>query len=262
MPARMRTTSLSKRAQRKTEAECLSTTKCRSASRETHIPLGGKHVPTTLLQRQKQREAARMDAAASSTRKRLASHRTIATPEQLAPASRHMETILAAQTVDPDTGEVRTIEKQQRVVALVDKMHKEQLIGMVLHQAAERFRMLYFESLGGSAGVGSYGEYTAASEPSGRIPVTERQLKASREFDQAEKAAFAVPQKDGGWAVDEQLRDLVRPALLSDRKEVTRSNIGQQRTRYADKSTVGPAGGTIVQEVLERLSLHFGLRER
>lgn len=201
-------------------------------------------------------------SAAHATKARLASHRTLATPEQLASVARQLETIIAAETVNPDTGEVSTIEKQTRVASLVDLMSKDGQLAMELTRAADTFRELFLTALGPSKGISSYGEYSQAAEPSSRMPATQHQLDAHAKLKQATVAAFGVVRQDGRWAVDEQLMQLVIPAMLSDKKNVTQGNIGQQRTRYTGSAQVRSAGGAIVHEVLERLSLHFQFRER
>ena len=203
-------------------------------------------------------------AAAVNARKHLASnrHRTLATAEQLATVARQLETIIAAEHKNPETGEVHTVEQTKRVASLVDLMGKDGQLAMELTRAADTFRELFLTALGSSKGVSSYGEYSAASEPSGRLPATQHQLDAHAKLKHAAVAAFGVVRQDGRWALDEQLMQLVIPAMLSDKKNVTQGNIGQQRTRYTGSAQYRAAGGTIIHEVLERLSLHFAFRER
>jgi hypothetical protein len=224
------------------------------------------------MQRQQQREAESLEGAAASmqhkrlnviaARRRLGAHRTIATQEQLATVSRHLETILAAETVNPETGEVSTVEQTKRVASLVDLMGKDGQLTMELTRAADTFRELFLTALGPSKGISSYGEYSAASEPSGRLPATDSQMKAKQKLEAATVAAFGVKNNEGRWVVDEQLMHLVIPAMLSDKKTVTQGHIGEQRGRYTDKAMMRAVGGTVVHEVLERLSLHFAFRER
>ncbi|RJO66984.1 MAG: hypothetical protein C4523_10860 [Myxococcales bacterium] len=181
--------------------------------------------------------------------------------EKLAAHKRHMETILAAEHVDPDTGEVHTVERAKRAVTLVDIMHRDGLLSMELHRAAEKIRELYFAAQGSSAGVSSYGEYSQATEASQRLPASQRQLLASREYKLALEAVVGVRRKDGRVTEDEQLRELFIRAVIDDSKEVTQVAIGA-RSSYKNRVQQSAAGGTIIQECLQRLALHFQYRER
>jgi hypothetical protein len=212
------------------------------------------------LKRQKLREAKAIDGILASMP--AYKHREVVTPERLAPARRHIETIVAAEHVDKDTGEVSVIERTRRVIALVDQMHRDGLLSMELHRAAERYRELHFEAQGGSSGVSSYGEYAQATEASQRLPMSQHQLQASRDFDAAIEAAVGVRRADGRMAKDEHLLELFNKAVLDDGKDVTQSWLGEQRTPYQGRSQQSTAGGMVVHEILQRLSLHFAFRER
>ena len=181
---------------------------------------------------------------------------------QLAAYEQNLETIVAAEYTNPETGEVYTVEKTKRVASLADQMGKEGQLSMPLAMAAQTFKELFLSSLGPSRGVSSYGDYAPASEPSKRIATTDDQMQAYDDLKKAAIAAFGVIRKDGRWALDEQLMQLVVPAILSGKKSVTQGWIGQQRTRYTGAKQVTAGGGVIVQEVLQRLSLHFHYRER
>jgi hypothetical protein len=199
--------------------------------------------------------------AVMRAKQRINAPRPPASPEQLAVVSRHLETIVAAETVNPATGEISSVEKTKRAVSLVDMMQKENLLSMDLHQAAEEFRRLFNVAMGSSKGVSSYGDYVAASEPSKRLPTSTQQMQAYEQLKQACVAAFGVLRQDKRWTLDEQLMQLVVPAILSDKKEITQGSIGQQRTGYTGSAQIRSAGGTVVFEVLQRLSRHFHYRE-
>jgi hypothetical protein len=201
-------------------------------------------------------------SAAHAAKARLASHRTLATPEQLASVARQLETIIAAETVNPDTGEVSTIEQTKRVVSLVDVMHRDGLLDMVYYRAAERFRELFFEAQGPSAGVGSYGEYTAASEPSSRMPTTDRRMQSFQRFARAAAAAFTTEREDGKDAWDVSLMQEVMPAIVCDRRSITQASIGLALSPYKGQAQKAAAGGMVIYDVLRRLTLHFQFRER
>jgi hypothetical protein len=213
---------------------------------------------TTPLKRQKERENKAMDADIARMRKGREGNAL----EKLAAHKRHMETILAAEHVDPDTGEVHTVERAKRAVTLVDIMHRDGLLSMELHRAAEKIRELYFAAQGSSAGVSSYGEYSQATEASQRLPASQRQLKASQEYAQAIEAAVGVRRQDGRLTKDEQLLGLFMRAVIDDRKDVTQASVGAPRSSYKNRVQQSAAGGTIVQECLQRLALHFQYRER
>jgi hypothetical protein len=216
-------------------------------------------VLSTALKRQKDRE----DKAIHEAIARMPiKYREPVTPEKLAPFQRHMETIAQAERTDPDTGEIIIVEKTKRAVTLVDVMHKEGILSMELHRAAEAFRELYYTSQGPSSGVSSYGEYTQASEPSQRIPVSQHQLKASWAFEEALEAAVGVRRQDGRIARDEQLVDILMKGVLSDGKNVTQTWVGTVRSSYNDGKKRAVAGSAILRELLERLAMHFQFRER
>jgi hypothetical protein len=216
-------------------------------------------VLSTALKRQKDREDKAIHEAIS---RMPIKYREPVTPEKLAPFQRHMETIAQAERTDPDTGEIIIVERTKRFVALVDKMHEDGFLSMEQHRAAEALRELYYISQGASSGVSSYGEYTQASEPSQRIPVSQHQLKASWMFEAALEAALGVPRQDGKMARDEQLQKLFMDAVFKDSKSVTQAAIGVARTAYQGAKQAAAAGGTSVGDVLHRLVLHFGYRER
>jgi hypothetical protein len=211
------------------------------------------------LKRQQDRED---KAIAAEIARMPITYREAVTPDKLASARRHMETIAAAEHTDPETGEISIVEKTKRAVTLVDVMHREGLLSMELHRAAEAFRELYYQAQGSSSGVSSYGEYTQASEPSQRIPVSQHQLKASWGFEAALEAAVGVRRQDGRIARDEQLTDVLLKAVLNDRKEINQVWVGKNRTPYQNPVQQRPAGGAVVQELLHRLSMHFQFRER
>lgn len=230
---------------------------------------------STSLQRQKQREEEEINAVISRMRQPKPQNRWIADEAarvrmqaQMTPATQAQLAIIARQLEiirNPD--QVHTPEKPadkltERAISLVDVMQKEGLLPFDLHRAAETFRELFFEALGPSKGISSYGEYAAASEPSKRLPTSDRQMQAYNDLKRASLAAFGVSRKDGRYAIDEQLMQLVVPAILSDKKVVTQGTIGQQRTRYVGRAQVNAAGGVVVYEVLQKLSLHFQFRER
>ncbi len=147
-------------------------------------------------------------------------------------------------------------------VSLVDHMAKENHVYGDQHRAATVFRNLFFTAMGRSNGISSYGEYVASSPPSQRMITSPEQMQAYAELKHAALAAFGVVRKDGRWALDEQLMQIIIPAILSEKKAVTQGAIGKERTRYADKTILRGAGGAIISEVLNRLSLHFQQRER
>jgi hypothetical protein len=213
---------------------------------------------TTPKKLQQDREDKAMDADIARMRKGREGNAM----EKLAAYKRHMETILAAEHVDPDTGEVHTVERAKRAVTLVDIMHRDGLLSMELHRAAEKIRELYFAAQGSSAGVSSYGEYSQATEASQRLPASQRQLLASREYKLALEAVVGVRRKDGRVTEDEQLRELFIRAVVDDSKDVTQVAIGGPRSFYKNRVQQSAAGGTIIQECLQRLALHFQYRER
>lgn len=213
---------------------------------------------TTPLKRQKEREDKAIEADIARMRKGREGNAL----EKLAAHKRHMETILAAEHVDPDTGEVSSIEKTKRAVTLVDIMHRDGLLSMELHRAADKLRELYFAAQGASAGVSSYGEYSQATEASQRLPASQHQLKASRELILALEAVVGVRRQDGRVTEDEQLRELFIRAVIDDSKDVTQAWIGAQRMPYNGSKQVAAAGGSIISEMLQRLALHFHFRER
>jgi hypothetical protein len=200
--------------------------------------------------------------AAMRAKQRINAPRPQASPEQLATVSRHLETIVAAETVNPETGEISSIEQTRRVVSLVDMMQKEKLLPMDLHRAADHFRDLFATAMGSSKGVSSYGDYVPAGEPSKRLPTSDRQMQAYEQLKLACVAAFGVLRQDKRWTLDEQLMQLVVPAILSDKKDITQGKIGQERTAYQGVAQLRASGGTVVFEVLQRLSRHFHFRER
>lgn len=208
------------------------------------------------------RKASAREMVEERARYRLKEITRPAAPEQLAIVARQLETIIAAEHKNPETGEVHTVEKTKRAVSLVDMMQKDNLLSMDLHQAAEELRRLFFTAMGPSKGISSYGDYVAASEPSRRLPTSVEQMQAYERLKEACVATFGVLRQDRRWTLDEQLMHLVIPAILSDKKEITQGAIGQQRTAYRGAAQVRSAGGAIIHEVLQRLSRHFQYRER
>ena len=153
-------------------------------------------------------------------------------------------------------------EITRQAVTVIDLMAKNAMIPFELHMAGSRFRELWMESCGTSKGVSSYGDYVSASEPSSRCLTSDRQLGAGRAFLDAFYGAFGVKRADGYWAYDHELAHSVIPALLFDRKNITQAAIGRALTRYTGEKQAPAAGGTFIESVLRRLSLHFAYRER
>lgn len=222
---------------------------------------------STALQRQRQREADDIGQIIARMRQQRPPGRHNAFPapsptsDQLATASRHSEQIIAAK--NPQTGEV--IARTDRIVSLIDVMHKDKQVPMDLWHAGSRYRDMFLSYLGSSKGVSSYGDYIAAGPASQRLGITETQVKAGHGLRLATVAAFGTftDEKNGKkWVVDEQLMTLVIPALISEKREVTQGNIGRQRSLYTGSAQVPAAGAQAVVEVLHRLALHFGYRER
>jgi hypothetical protein len=211
------------------------------------------------LKRQKARDAKAMEVVLAMMPSR---HREVVTPERMAPARRNWETIAAAETTHPETGEVSVVERTRRAVTIVDIMHREGFLSMELHRAAEKFRELYFAAHGSSAGVGSYGEFSPATESWARLPATQHQLQAKAELGAAIEAAVGVKRHDGRMAKDEHLLELFCKAVIEDGKDVTQSWLGGQRAPYQGRSQQSTAGGMVIHELLQRLSLHFAFRER
>jgi hypothetical protein len=225
----------------------------------SQLDAGGATLSNTALKRQKDREDKAIREAISRMPIKV---REPVTPEKLAPFQRHMETIAQAERTDPDTGEIIIVEKTKRAVTLLDKMHEEGLLSMDEWRAGVTLRELYFTAQGPSSGVSSYGEYTQATEPSGRIPVSQAQLKASFEFEEALEEAVGVRRKDGKATRDEQLQDILMKTILNDKKDINQAWVGATRTLYQNQVQQRPAGGAVVHEVLQRLVLYFGFRER
>lgn len=229
-------------------------------------------------QRQQERDAKEIDNVLDRMRRRRDRHllpmgkprrvkgpaapRALATREQSAFFDRHIETITAAEHVNPATGEVSSVQLTCRVVTLVDVLQNEGAISMPLHQAAERYREIAAKAAGGSQGIGSYGEYQQSSPASQRCLTNDQQMKAAQEFKAASFAAFGVPTIDGGMALDEQLIQIILPAIFSSKKGITKAAIGAPRTNYAGHGQKQAIGQALVIEVLHRLSLHFGYTQR
>lgn len=192
------------------------------------------------------------------SKERMRLQMPVATAERLAIATRYIEQIIAAK--HPTTGEV--IARTDRVVSLVDVMHKDKQISMDLWHAASRYRDLFLSYMGRSKGVASYGDYVEAGPASQRLGITDLQMKSGGELKAATAAAFAVVNSDGKWVVDQELMELVIPAILAEKKEVTQGSIGAKRTAYKGRAQVNAAGGNVVHEVLHRLAMHFGYRDK
>jgi len=166
-----------------------------------------------------------------------------------------------------DPNQVHTDDKPadeltRQAVTLVELMATKDMIPFEFAMAAKRFRELWMDSSGSSKGVSSYGDYVAASEPSRRCPTSDQQMNAGRQFLDAFYGAFGVKRADGYWAYDHEVAQAVLPALLFDRKNITQAAIGRALTRYTGEKQSPAAGGTFIESVLRRLSLHFAYRER
>lgn len=188
--------------------------------------------------------------------------RAMPVPEQSAFLDRQFESIAAAEHKDPKTGEISRVEKQVRVVTLVDQLQKEKSISMPLHRAAEYYRELAAAAAGSSQGVSRYGEFEDSAPANQRCLVNDKQMSAAQEFKAASFAAFGTPTQDGRQALDEQLIQLVLPALFSSKKGVTKVAIGTPRTKDTGHGQRAAVGKAIVIEVLHRLALHFGYIQR
>jgi len=196
---------------------------------------------------------------AEAARVRLRAPRAQASPEQLATVARYLETIVAASHTDKD-GKVHVTRLTERAISLVDQMQREKLIPFELHRAGQYFCDLFWIASGRSVGVSTYGDFIKASEPSTRMITSDRQMQAYDQFKQAAFAAFGVPRQDGRLGFDEELFKLVMPALLSDRKSVTKQSIGTKRSEYKGHGQRQAIGAAIITEVLHRLCLHWGYR--
>lgn len=182
----------------------------------------------------------------------------ISAEELTAPFKRQIETIIAAEHTNPETGEVYTVSGGERVISLVDAMARE--LPADLSQAADEFRMLFFQAMGESKGVSSYGDYVAASPPSQRTGTTPQKMAAYEKLKLAAIAAFATVNKERKIIWDEELMQQIIPAILSDDKKITQGAIGRALTNYTGAKQTPAAGGTYVQSVLRRLAFHFGKR--
>lgn len=196
---------------------------------------------------------------AEAARVRLKAPRAQASPEQLAVVARYLETIVAASHKDKN-GKIQTTTLTVRAISLVDQMQREKLIPFELHRAGQYFCELFWTASGRSNGVSTYGDYIVASEPSTRMITSDRQMKAYDQFKQASFAAFGVPRQDGRLGFDEELFALVMPALLSDKKSVTKQSIGTKRSSYSGHGQRQAVGAQVITEVLHRLCLHWGYR--
>lgn len=205
----------------------------------------------TPLQKQRQRDQAEIERQAKKKGKRLPGPPPPDVDARLANVARYVEPILAANSNMVET---------HRFVSLVDLMASKKVIPSELAQAAERFRELYLVAIGRSQGVSSYGEFQPGAPSSQRMPTTDKKMWARKELEKAITAAFAVRTNEGRWVVDQQLWNLIYPALINDGKNITQADIGRQRTKYEGRAQVGSAGGTVIMEALVRLSLHFGYR--
>jgi hypothetical protein len=231
---------------------------------------------STARQRQAQREEqsieaqiAHMRARAVSDPKRLAwvvdqaarlRPRLTHSPIPTGQLQRHFACIKDPSQVD--TPEKPADELTRQAITLVDFMGKNGLLTFEMSQAGRTYRGLWLDSEGMSKGVSSYGDYVASSEPSSRMLTSDWQLKSGQRFLDATYAAFGVKQDDNRWALDEELMRAVVPALLFDRKSITQKAIGTALTRYSGEKQTPAAGGTYVESILRRLSLHFRYRQR
>ena len=179
--------------------------------------------------------------------------------EQTAPFKRQIETIIAAEYTNPDTGEVYTVNAGERIICLVDAMSRE--LPADFSQAANEFRDLFFEAMGQSKGVSSYGDFVAASPASQRMLTSDRQMSAYDRLKLAAIAAFGVVDKDRKISWDVELMEQIIPAILSEDKKVTQTAIGRALTNYTGEKQSSASGGTYVQSVLRRLALHFRRRD-
>jgi len=192
------------------------------------------------------------------TRQQLNCPRILSQPEQLALVARHLEDIVAAK--HPQTGEV--VSKTKRVVSLIDVMLSKRQIEMGEWHAGNRYKSQFFTYMGASKGISAYGEYVEAAPAHERCNVTQTQIIAGAEVRAATVAAFGVPREDGRWAVDEQLMQLVIPAIVSEDSEITQAWLGRERTRYKGAMQIAAAGCTVMRETLQRLMLHYCYRDR
>lgn len=180
--------------------------------------------------------------------------------EQTAAFQRQIETIVSAEHTNPETGEVYTVDGGERVISLVDAMAKE--LPADFSQAADQFRELFFEAIGQSKGVSSYGDYVAGAPAWSRLNTTHRQMTAYDRLKLAAIAAFGVVDKERKITWDVELMQQIIPAILSDKKEITQGAIGRALTNYTGAKQTPAAGGAFVQSVLRRLAIHFRLREK
>lgn len=187
-----------------------------------------------------------------------------ATQEQLARVAEHLSSVSigASKSVA-----VRQPELARRTgMTLADIMHRDGMADLALHQAAEKYRNLWWEAQEPSQGVATYGDEMSGYTHRSRMLAatqTDARMKAFDALKHATVAAFGVVAQDGkSWRVDEELMRDVIPALLSTEKSITQAAIGRARSGYKGKAQVGAAGGTVILEVLHRLALHFGYRTR
>lgn len=186
------------------------------------------------------------------------------TQEQLAIVARHLEPVFQKR---PD-GKPFDKPETWKAVTLCDLMHRDKMLSMDQWMASQRFKELYWLAEGPSRGVSQYGDFDPGEPIWERTLTNQRQMNNRDEFMLACFAAFAVPTNElyaNGkikWVVDAELMKWGTLAMVHEHKDVTQAAIGNALSPYKGRAQRNAAGGEVIWMITNRLTLHFGYRQR
>lgn len=182
--------------------------------------------------------------------------------------------VVHVQNASVGAGKEKNKEDEYRALTLVEQMYNEErrrkgnsaeevkrTITFAMVSAADRYREIYLEASGVSAGVGSYGQSPGGTVPWNKSGTTDNQLRNRGCLDDARFAMCGVIDEDGRRSLDAELANLMDLAIVETTDEARAKRlmmIGATRTAYLNEKLAAVAGGTVVAEALQRLVSYWG----
>jgi hypothetical protein len=186
--------------------------------------------------------------------------------------------VLHVQNASVGAGKDKGKEDEYRALTLVEQMYNEErrrkgnsgeevkrTITFAMVSAADRYREIYLDAAGSSAGVGSYGQSPGGSVPWDKSGTTDGQLRNRGCLADARFAMCGVMDEDGRPSLDTELLNLMEVAIVEttdDARAKRLMMIGATRTAYLNEKLAAVAGGTVVAEALQRLVSYWGYTGR
>ena len=182
-------------------------------------------------------------------------------------------------TVEEETAQAGI--KRQRVLSLVDKLHRDGAITFEMFSAAGILRNAIMMEMAPSEGVSSYGANVTAAEPSGKADRAGRRLtgfeispsgeisqpggrksrRNERALEDAFFAAIGVHDDDGQRRINRKHADILMRVVTHTENMPTLTGITLELTDYygAKSKQTPPFALGVVSTWLGRLALHYKL---